>query len=170
MILINILGRLGADAETWTNEKGTTFVSMRVAVDDGVKSGERVTTWFSVATDKANISDKLLACLTKGTLVQAYGTESVTTYKDRNGEIQISRKIFADRIRLVSVGKSGDTATATATVTTETRATTTTTTSTPVTEGRITAADMACGTMNPPSVVTTPSMAESTDAIDDLPF
>lgn len=168
MILINILGRLGADAETWTNEKGNTFVSMRVAVDDGVKGGERVTTWFSVATDKANISDKLLACLTKGTLVQAYGTESVNTYKDRNGEIQISRKIFADRIRLVSVGKSGDTATATATVTTETRATTTT--STPVTEDRITAADMSCGTMTRPSVVTTPPMTESVDAIDDLPF
>ena len=100
MILCNFFGRLGANAEVVTTDKGS-FVTMRVAVDDSTSATNKVTSWLTVSIDKKDISDRFLTCLTKGTLVNVYGREILNIYKDRNGEPQIGRRVYADNVRLI---------------------------------------------------------------------
>ena len=172
MVFINVIGRLGADAEVRTTERGS-FVVLRVAVDDSLSSATKVTSWFSVTIDKSEISDRFLACLTKGTLVNVYGRETLNTYQDRNGETQIGRRIFADSVRLIPTSSSGETTTS-QTVTENVTRPTTTTTTTPSTTvnptATVTAEAMSCGTFTQPVVAASVSASVSDNPEDDLPF
>ena len=107
MVNVNIIGRLGADAELIKGENGT-FLSFRVAVDDGKnKNGDRLTSWFRV-TLNGDRASKLVEYLTKGKLVNVIGTEKVGIYNAKDGTPQVSRDISANNIEFISVS-SGST-------------------------------------------------------------
>lgn len=142
MVNVNVIGRLGADAELIDGKNGK-FISFRLATDDR-KNNEKVTSWFRV-TLNGDRATKLVEYLTKGKLVNVIGTETVGTYQAKDGTTQISRDISASNIEFVSVG-SGSTASDTAT--SETPSVTT-------------------GDFKKDAVVTT---AAKEDAGDDLPF
>ncbi len=101
MVIVNVLGRLGADAELVSGKNGQ-FLSFRMATDDR-KSGEKITTWFRV-TLNGDRAPKIVEYLTKGKLVNVIGTESVGTYQAKDGTTQVSREINASNIEFVSVG------------------------------------------------------------------
>ena len=101
MVNINIIGRLGADAEVVEGKNGK-FVSFRMATDDW-KDGKKATTWFRVRFNNDK-SGKMIEYLKKGKLVNVFGTESVGTYEAKDGAIQISREINAYNVEFVSVG------------------------------------------------------------------
>jgi single-strand DNA-binding protein len=142
MVNVNVIGRLGADAELIDGKNGK-FISFRLATDDR-KNNEKVTSWFRV-TLNGDRATKLVEYLTKGKLVNVIGTETVGTYQAKDGTTQISRDISASNIEFVSVG-SGSTASDTAT--SETHSVTT-------------------GDFKKDAIVTT---AVKEDAGDDLPF
>lgn len=103
MVNVNIIGRLGANAELINGENGT-FLSFRMAVDDGKnKNGDRLTSWFRV-TLNGDRATKLVEYLTKGKLVNVIGTEKVSIYNAKDGTPQISREISANNIEFISVG------------------------------------------------------------------
>lgn len=114
MVNINVIGRLGADAELIDGKNGQ-FASFRLAVDDR-KNGKKETTWFRV-TLNGDRAGKIVEYLTKGKLVNVIGTETVGTYQAKDGTTQISRDISASNVEFISVG-SGSTTTETSTETT----------------------------------------------------
>jgi len=146
MVNINVIGRLGADAEL-INGKNGQFASFRLAVDDR-KNSEKTTTWFRVTLNGERVG-KLVEYLTKGKLVNVIGTESVGTYQAKDGSTQVSRDINASNVEFVSVG-SGSTASDTAAETT-----------TETTEA------VSTGTLKKPATITATVSAEPED---DLPF
>lgn len=146
MVNINVIGRLGADAEL-INGKNGQFASFRLAVDDR-KNSEKTTTWFRV-TLNGERAGKLVEYLTKGKLVNVIGTESVGTYQAKDGSTQVSRDINASNVEFVSVG-SGSTASDTAAETT-----------TETTEA------VSTGTLKKPAAV---AAAKASEPEDDLPF
>lgn len=146
MVNINVIGRLGADAEL-INGKNGQFASFRLAVDDR-KNSEKTTTWFRVTLNGERVG-KLVEYLTKGKLVNVIGTESVGTYQAKDGSTQVSRDINASNVEFVSVG-SGSTASDTAAETT-----------TETTEA------VSTGTLKKPAAVTA---AKASEPEDDLPF
>lgn len=102
MILSNIIGRLGADAEQRTSKNGNSFVSMRVATNEYV-SGENVTTWVNVIwTGERAI--KMCEHLKKGSMVNACGSLRTSMYTNKNGERAVSIDLYADRVDFVSSG------------------------------------------------------------------
>ena len=110
MVNVNVVGRLGADAEL-INGKNGPFLSFRMAVDDRKRNGdktEKITSWFRV-TLNGERSSKLVEYLTKGKLVNVTGTESVGIYNSKDGTPQVSREVSANNIEFISVG-SGSTA------------------------------------------------------------
>ncbi len=145
MVNVNVIGRLGADAEL-INGKNGQFLSFRMAVDDRVKN-EKTTTWFRVTLNGDRVA-KLAEYLTKGKLINVVGTEAVSIYNAKDGTPQISRDIAASNVEFVSVG-SGSTASDSAVETKDT---------TEVTTGKF---------EKKPTVAATAS-ADSSD--DDLPF
>lgn len=148
MVNINVIGRLGADAEL-INGKNGQFASFRMAVDDR-KKNEKVTTWFRV-TLNGDRAGKIVEYLTKGKLVNVVGTEVVDTYQStKDGTTQVSREINASNIEFVSVG-SGSTASDTTVETTTAPANT----------------EVSTGAFKKPATVTATVSAEPED---DLPF
>ena len=145
MVNVNVIGRLGADAEL-INGKNGQFLSFRMAVDDRVKN-EKTTTWFRVTLNGDRVS-KLVEYLTKGKLINVIGTETVGIYNAKDGTPQVSRDIAASNVEFVSVG-SGSTASDSAVETKDT---------TEVTTGKF---------EKKPTVAATAS-ADSSE--DDLPF
>lgn len=94
---VHFIGRLGADAENKTSQNGNQFTTMRVATDD-FNRGETKTLWVNVAI----ITDKLgNRKMTKGSLVEVFGVEHLSTYQTKNGETAISIDVSADRIEYV---------------------------------------------------------------------
>ena len=145
MVNVNVIGRLGADAEL-INGKNGQFLSFRMAVDDRVKN-EKTTTWFRVTLNGDRVA-KLAEYLTKGKLINVIGTETVGIYNAKDGTPQVSRDIAASNVEFVSVG-SGSTASDSAVETKDT---------TEVTTGKF---------EKKPTVAATAS-ADSSE--DDLPF
>lgn len=145
MVNVNVIGRLGADAEL-INGKNGQFLSFRMAVDDRVKN-EKTTTWFRVTLNGDRVT-KLAEYLTKGKLINVIGTETVGIYNAKDGTPQVSRDIAASNVEFVSVG-SGSTASDSAVETKDT---------TEVTTGKF---------EKKPTVAAT-SSADSSE--DDLPF
>lgn len=117
MVYVNIIGRLGADAEL-INGKNGQFISFRMASDEMKKGAERVTSWFRV-TLNGDRAAKLAEYLKKGKLVNVVGTETVSTYQAKDGTTQISRDVSATNVEFINTG-SGSTASETTAVTTET--------------------------------------------------
>lgn len=145
MVNVNVIGRLGADAEL-INGKNGQFLSFRMAVDDRVKN-EKTTTWFRVTLNGDRVS-KLVEYLTKGKLINVIGTETVGIYNAKDGTPQISRDIAASNVEFVSVG-SGSTASDSAVETKDT-------------------AEVTTGKFEKKPTVAATASADSSE--DDLPF
>ena len=103
MIYVNVIGRLGADAELKTSKNGNQFTSMRVASNDFF-NGETTTTWVNV-TWTGERAIKMQEHMKKGSQVVIFGTLRTSLYSTKNGEQAISTDIFADRVEFVG-GKS----------------------------------------------------------------
>ena len=163
MIHLNVIGRLGVDAEIKTTKKGSQFVTFRVATDVFV-DGETQTVWFNVR-DFSERGLKMVEYLKKGRLVHVHGLETISLYTDSKGETKISRDITAYNIDLPRTGVSGGTTTET--VATATPQTTlvveTPTVNTPI--DTVSMETATCGTFRP-SIATVPNAAD----VDDLPF
>ena len=140
MLYVELIGRLGADAELKTSAKGNQFVSMRVASNDFF-NGENVTTWVNVMWSGER-AVKMQEHMKKGSFVNRWGTLRTSLYDTKNGEKAVSIDVFADRIDFVNSG-SGSTQSNDATTDTGTF--------------KQKEAEMA-------------TAAASTDAADDLPF
>ena len=109
MLYVELIGRLGADAELKTSAKGNQFVSMRVASNDFF-NGENVTTWVNVMW-YGERAVKMQEHMKKGSAVSIHGTLRTSLFTNKNGEQSISTDLFADRVDFVNLGKSGDTQT-----------------------------------------------------------
>lgn len=114
---VNFIGRLGVDSETVTT--GTTqFISFRVAVDDSVGK-ESSTRWVKVSAD-ANKFKNMAQYLKKGKLVHITGSDRVSAYAAKNGELGVDTKVWADKIEFIPIGnKTSEDGEATATNTTQ---------------------------------------------------
>jgi single-strand DNA-binding protein len=95
---VNVIGRLGHDSEIMKNDNGE-FLSFSLATDE-FRHGTKSTTWLSVSYGNT----KMAEWLKKGRMVNVIGVETVRTYTDKNGEVQVSRNINADKIDFVSIG------------------------------------------------------------------
>lgn len=104
MVHVQIIGRLGADAEVKTSKNGKSFISFRIATDE-FKNGKNETSWLNVI-DLTDKGQKMSPYLKKGTMVNVYGIETVDTYVNKLGETQISRDVVADRIDFVASSKT----------------------------------------------------------------
>lgn len=115
MVNVEFIGRLGADSEVKTGKSGNQFLSFRVATDE-YRNGKNEASWLNVVyTGERAI--KMHQWLTKGKAVSVHGVENVGTYVDRNGQVQVSRDVMADRVDFVNVGGSGQTQSNSATTT-----------------------------------------------------
>jgi len=101
-VKVNFVGRLGTDAETVTTQTAS-FISLRVAVNERVNR-EDVTTWMTVTCDYERYKN-LAKFLTKGSVIQVNGSERCSIYKSKAGQYGIDRKVSADSIEFVNLGK-----------------------------------------------------------------
>lgn len=148
-VTIQIIGRLGADAEIRTSKNNKQFVTFRVATDE-FKDGKKETVWFNVI-DLTERAMKLVEYLKKGSLVSITGRERVSIFTNKNNEPQVSRDIISDRIEFVSTKSSENNKT------NETTENVTNTVNNPLPE-------ITCGVLQQASAISNVSVD------DDLPF
>lgn len=146
---VNIVGRLGRDAELVNGQKGQ-FLSFSLATDE-FKNGNRGTTWLRVNYNNT----RMLEWLKKGKMVNVIGKETVSSYQDKNGQTQVSRDVNADSVEFVNIG-SGQTQSESSNTQQTSNTTNETIASAPITTGNLT----------PPQN----AMANSAVVDDDLPF
>jgi single-stranded DNA-binding protein len=99
---VNLIGRVGTDAETVTTGK-TPFISCRVAVDENIGK-EKSTRWVTLYMNMDRFKN-MMPYLKKGKLVFASGQERVSTFTRNNGEVGIDTVIWVDRLEFVSTGQ-----------------------------------------------------------------
>lgn len=102
-VKVNFIGRLGADAEKVTLPQQKPFISFRAAVNERINK-EDVTTWMTVTGDFSRY-ENMAKYLTKGSVVSVSGTERCTIYQSKNGQHGIDRKVNADSIEFVNLGR-----------------------------------------------------------------
>lgn len=109
MINVNVIGRLGQDAELKEGKNGQ-FIKFALATNElRNENGEYPTTWINVTYDNTN--PNLLKTLTKGRLVNIMGRlNPPSIYTTRDGENKVSLDVRAHNLDFVSVG-SGSTST-----------------------------------------------------------
>lgn len=104
-----IIGRIGKDADIKAFQDGGKVANFNVAIDMQKKAAdgsyEKVTQWVPVVLN--NPSDKLAACLTKGTLLLIEGKPKARAYVKDNEAVAVL-EMQAMRIELLSVAKSDD--------------------------------------------------------------
>lgn len=101
-VKVNVIGRLGSDADVKKSKAGNDFVSFRMATDE-YQQGEKTTAWLSVIYP-CNNATQMAEYLKKGRMVDVVGEETVRVYEDKNGVHQVSRDVIAYRINFVSIG------------------------------------------------------------------
>jgi len=110
MNFIQIMGHLGADAESRFTPNGQKVTNLRVATTSR-KGGKEETVWYKV-TIWGDRFDKMLPYLKKGSgLVIVGELNKPEIYTDREGKPQISLEVTAEFIRFSPFGKgdkSGD--------------------------------------------------------------
>ena len=101
MIKIQIIGRLGKDAEK-TNINGKDVVKFFVGVDQS-KGENKTTRWLMCYC----YNEKLLPYLTKGKLVYVDGSHRVTT-STKDGKTYINEFVTVAELQLLSSDKQND--------------------------------------------------------------
>ena len=110
-VQVNLIGRLGKDAEVKTSSNGKQYVSFTVALNE-VNNGTEETTWFDVkGFDDQFI--KIAQYLTKGKLVHVNGSEQVRLYNDNSGNPRIGRSIILSMLEFINLWYIKSTTTAT---------------------------------------------------------
>lgn len=104
MKIIMIDGRLGRDAEISNSKQGKKYIRFSVANNVFV-NGKEETEWYDVTSFDDFIINVRSKILTKGTYVMISGTPSETIYTRRDGTEEISRRILADRVELLTASK-----------------------------------------------------------------
>ena len=102
MLQCDVIGNLGYDAEV-KEIGGKNYVSFDVAHSYMDKQGKS-TTWVSVLI--YGDGGSLLQYLKKGCKVFVRGREKVSTYKDRNGNAQVSISVMASEVQLCGFRES----------------------------------------------------------------
>lgn len=105
MFLSEVIGNLGSDAELKENEAGRKYVTFNVAHTEFTKDtlGNPVekTVWINVMW--YSFTDKMFACLKKGTKVFITGRTKVTVYIDGDKILHPSITIFASIVELCGI-------------------------------------------------------------------
>lgn len=103
MNFIQIMGRLGVDAETRFTPSGQKVTNLRVATTSR-KGGKEETVWYKV-TIWGDRFDKMLPYLKKGSAIVVAGElNKPEIYTDREGKPQISLEVTAETIRFNPFG------------------------------------------------------------------
>lgn len=96
---VNFIGRVGVDAETVTTGNSQ-FISCRVAESNGKES---VTRWITVNADAVKFKN-LVQYLKKGKLIYVHGTDHVSAYTSKSGDIGVDTRVWAERIDFIPGG------------------------------------------------------------------
>lgn len=103
MNIIQLMGRLGADAETRFTPSGMKVTTIRMACNSRRKDQEE-TIWYKV-TLWGDRWDRMLPYLTKGSAVIVSGElRKPEIYTDRNGSPAIQLEVWADAVRFNPFG------------------------------------------------------------------
>jgi len=108
--IMNIIGRVTADAQVRNVSNSKQVVNFSVAINDSYrnKAGERIeqTTYFDCAYW---ISPKVAGILTKGTLVELTGRVSARAWTGSDGETHAGLNFYTSQIKLHGRGKKSET-------------------------------------------------------------
>lgn len=107
MFKVNILGRLGRDAQVFEASNGTQFVGFTVAVNVKGRGGENTTYWIDVRSFNKN-HIKLAQYLSKGKIVQVGGDFTTGTMVDKTNTVRVTHNLLADYINFVNLGGTPD--------------------------------------------------------------
>lgn len=108
MNTIQLMGRLGADAETRFTPSGQKVVTLRLACNSKKRDQEE-TIWYRV-TLWGDRWDRILPYLTKGTALIVVGElRKPEVYNNREGSPSVSLEVWADSVRFSPFGgRSGE--------------------------------------------------------------
>lgn len=104
MVIVFIMGNLGADPETRFTPSGQKVVNLRLA-SNSKKQGKDETTWWRV-TIFGDRFDKMLTYLKKGSSVIVSGEMSTDLWTDKEGRQHIQHNVIADSIKFSPFGRS----------------------------------------------------------------
>lgn len=99
------IGRLGADPESHTSQKGTSFTTFSLAVDDPFKPDAKPLWVNVIAFSKTGENAALY--LHKGSLTLVQGSVELSEYEGKDGKNHNSLKLVANRLVFLSGKKEG---------------------------------------------------------------
>lgn len=105
MIVLQIMGNLGADPETRFTPSGQKVTSLRVACNSK-KAGKEETIWWRVSV-WGDRFDKMMTYLKKGSLIIAVGSMSKPEIYTKEGVSQVSLNMTAEMLMFPPLPKSG---------------------------------------------------------------
>lgn len=102
MIIVNVSGNIGQDAELKSLQNGDSVLSFSVASNSKIKD-EKKTTWIRCSI-WGKRGEALAQYLTKGTKVVAVGTLDVREYEANDGTTKTSLDVRVDQLDFMSAG------------------------------------------------------------------
>lgn len=103
MVIVLLMGNLGADPETRFTASGQKVTTLRVA-SNSKKQGKDETTWYRV-TIFGDRFDKMLSYLKKGSSVIVTGELTTELWTDREGRQQVQHNVIADSVKFSPFGR-----------------------------------------------------------------
>lgn len=100
---LQIIGRLGRDAQVMTSKNGKEFLTFTMANTKGKKNDQK-TFWFDVVSFSPNNFSNLIQYLTKGSNVFVSGDYEDELYQGPDNVTRIRRRIYLEHIEFVSTG------------------------------------------------------------------
>ncbi len=97
---VTIIGNVGNEPKTNATKTGTVVCSFNVAATKVVR-GEKVTTWFRVATF-AKLAEVCEKYVVKGMKVAIVGSIFLNTYTGNDGQNRASLEVNADSVEFLS--------------------------------------------------------------------
>ncbi len=110
MMIVHLLGHLGADPEVTVTPTGRKVTRLRMAVKQrkGGKDKEDITIWWSISV-WGDQYDGMMPFLRSGSALLVIGEMSPPeTYTDREGNQRVSMRCTARHLAFVSLGGKGD--------------------------------------------------------------
>lgn len=109
---VNLIGRVGRDAETRTFPSGDSVTNLTIATTEKWKdksSGENkeATEWHRIVFN-GRLAEVAAQYAKKGTLIYVMGQLKTRKYQDQSGVEKYVTEIRADRLQLLSSKSSGD--------------------------------------------------------------
>lgn len=104
MVIVLLMGNLGAEPETRFTASGQKVTTLRVA-SNSKKQGKDETTWYRV-TIFGDRYDKMLPYLKKGSGVIVTGELTSELWTDKEGRQHIQHNVIADSVKFPPFGRS----------------------------------------------------------------